>query len=72
VPGVNRVPRLRRQIGADAHPFSSLPDRPPHHTRFHWIAARIRADEAKLIEYLGGIVHDLERCIRVRKERAEW
>jgi hypothetical protein len=72
VPGVHRVARWRRQIGADAHPFSSLPDRPPHHTRFHRIAARIRAEEVKLLEHLNGVVHDLDRRIRVRKAKGKW
>jgi hypothetical protein len=33
---------------------------------FDRIAARIRAEEGKLVGYLGGINHDLERRMRLR------
>src|SRR5262245_23983046 len=61
VPGVHRVMRWRRMIGVDPHPFAAIPKRPRHHTRFHRIAARIRAEESKLVGHLSGIAHDLER-----------
>jgi hypothetical protein len=41
--------RWRRMIGADQHPFGAIPVRPRHHTRFHRIVARIRAEESKLV-----------------------
>src|SRR5262249_20513399 len=61
VPGVHRVMRWRRMIGVDPHPFAAIPQRPRHHTRFHRSAARIRAEESKLVGHLSGIAHDLER-----------
>ena len=66
VPGVHRVMRWRRMIGVDPHPFAAIPKRPRHHTRFHRIAARIRAEESKLVGHLSGIAHDLERRARLR------
>ena len=64
--------RLRRKIGADPRPFAPLPERPEHHVRFHRIVARIRTEEARLVEYLDSIVHDLRRRIRVRKTKGKW
>jgi hypothetical protein len=72
MPGVHRVARLRRKLGADPHPFANIPERPKHHVRFHRIAERIRAEEAGLIDYLGTIVHDLQRRIRVRRAKHQW
>jgi hypothetical protein len=72
MPGVHRVARLRRRLGVDPHPFAAIPERPKHHVRFHRIAERIRAEEAGLVEYLGTIVHDLQRRIRVRKAKHQW
>jgi hypothetical protein len=66
VPGVHRVMRWRRMIGIDRHPFAAIPKRPRHHTRFHRIVARIRAEESKLVGHLGGITRDLERRARLR------
>ena len=66
VPGVHRVMRWRRQLGIDPHPFAAIPKRPRHHTRFHRIAARIRAEESKLVGHLGGVTRDLERRARLR------
>lgn len=66
VPGVHRVVRWRRIIGINPHPFAALPARPWYHKRFHRIAARIRAEEGKLVEHLAGITHDLERRARLR------
>jgi hypothetical protein len=66
LPGVHRTMRWRRQIGVDLHPFAPLPTRPKHHTRFHHIAALIVAEENKLIDHLGGVVHDLRRRARLR------
>ena len=71
-PGVHQVVRLRRKIGADQRPFAPLPERPEHHVRFHRIVARIRNEEAGLVEHLGSIVHDLDRRIRVRKAKGKW
>jgi hypothetical protein len=66
MPGVHRIRRWRRQLGIDPHPFAPIPERPRHHTRFHRIAARIRAEEGKLVGYLSGVNHDLERRMRLR------
>jgi hypothetical protein len=71
-PGIHRVARLRRKIGADPRPFTALPKRPKHHVRFHRIVERIRAEEGGLVDYLGTIVHDLQRRIRVRKAKHQW
>jgi hypothetical protein len=56
------------------------PSRPCRHAssrgrsraRHKELVALIRAEEAKLVEQLGGIVCDLERRIRVRKAKGEW
>lgn len=61
LPGIRQVVHLRRMIGIDPHPFAAIPERLKHHFRFHRIAARIRTEEAKLVEHLGGINQDLER-----------
>ncbi|HKD75898.1 MAG TPA: hypothetical protein VKB76_10395 [Ktedonobacterales bacterium] len=53
-------------IGIDQHPFAAIPERPKHHTRFHRIVTRIRAEESKLVEHLGGVTNDLERRARLR------
>ena len=66
VPGVHRVMRWRRMIGVDPHRFAPIPKRPRHHTRYHRIAARIRAEESNLVGHLSGIAHDLERRARLR------
>jgi hypothetical protein len=58
--------RWRRMIGIDPHPFSAIPERPRHHTRFHRIVARIRVEESKLVEHLDGVSRDLERRARLR------
>jgi hypothetical protein len=71
-PGIHRVVRLRRKIGADPRPFIPILQRPKSHVRFHRIAERIRAEEASLVDYLGTIVHDLRRRIRVRKSKGKW
>ena len=63
---------LVSHLGVDPHPFAAIPERPKHHVRFHRIAERIRAEEAGLVEYLGTIVHDLQRRIRVRKAKHQW
>lgn len=60
-PGIHRIRRWRRQIGAEERPFGIIPQRPRHHLRFHRIAERIRSEEAKLVVYLGSIVYDLNR-----------
>jgi hypothetical protein len=61
-PGLFRVARWRRQIRADPHPFSALPEFPPQ---------RIRIEESKLVDHLGSIVHDLDGRIRVRRAKAD-
>jgi hypothetical protein len=72
VPGLHRIRKLRRRIGADERPFSPLLKRPRHHARFHRIVAPIQAEEARLVSYLGSVNRDLERRIRVRRARGEW
>jgi hypothetical protein len=54
-------------LGLALEPFTPIPYRPPHHRRFHRLAARIRDEEAKLVAYLGRIADDLER-----RPRASW
>jgi hypothetical protein len=73
--GVGRVERLRARLGnCDTRPFAKLPACPPgRHRAYHErLVAMIHAEEAKLAEHLGGIVHDLKRRIRVRKGRGKW
>jgi hypothetical protein len=36
------------------------------------LVAKIHDEEAKLLEHLGGVVHDLKRRIRIRKARHQW
>ena len=75
-PTVGRVERLRRKLGGcDTRPFARLPARIKpgrSRARHKQLVALIRAEEAKLVEQLGGIVCDLERRIRVRKAKGEW
>jgi hypothetical protein len=69
-PGVHRIARWRRQIGADLAPFSALPEPPPRrHVWFGRIAARIAIEEQALIRHLADINRDLDRRHRVRRER---
>jgi len=74
--GVGRVERLRRKLGGrDTRPSALLPARIKpgrSRARHKQLVALIRAEEAKLVEQLGGIVCDLERRIRVRKAKGEW
>jgi hypothetical protein len=72
MPSVARVARLRRHLGAaDTRPFAPLPPRKrgQRRARYEQIVARIHAEEAKLVAYLGGIVYDLDRRQRVHRER---
>jgi hypothetical protein len=73
-PAVHRVARLRRKLGADPRPFAPLPPRRPGRSRAYHekLVAMIHDEEMKLAEHLGGIIHDLKRRIRVRKERGKW
>ena len=68
MPGVHRVAWSRRKLGADPRPFAAIPERLKHHVRFHRIAERIGAKEAGL----GTMIHDVQRCIRVRKAKHQW
>ena len=52
VPGLHHIRRLRRRIGVDQRPFTPLPRRPRHHTRFHRIAVQIRTLERGLVAHL--------------------
>ena len=74
-PGVGRVERLRRKLGdCELRPFAPLPPlkRGRSRARHEEIVAAIQAEEEKLIGHLGGIVHDLQRRIRVRKAKGQW
>jgi hypothetical protein len=74
-PGVGRVERLRRKLGGcDVRPFAPLPSRRRGRSRVYHerLVAMIRAEEAKLVGHLQSVTHDLERRIRVRKERGRW
>jgi hypothetical protein len=74
-PAVHRVARLRRKLGAaDPRPFAPLPASPPGRRRAYHerLVALIHDEEQSLVEHLGGIVRDLKRRIRVRKERGRW
>lgn len=48
-PDVHRLRRLRG--GGTRHAFAPIPKRPEHHVRYHLIVARIRAEEAGLVEH---------------------
>jgi hypothetical protein len=72
LPNVHRIARWRRQIGLDPRPFAAIPKRKRHCLRYYRIAARIIAEEAKLVGHLRSVNHDLERRIRVRKARGKW
>jgi hypothetical protein len=75
-PGVGRVERLRRKLGdCEARPFAPLPPRirRGRSQAFHdGLVAMIHDEEARLLDHLGSVVHDLKRRIRVRKERGKW
>ena len=75
-PGVARVARLRGKLSdCETRPFAPLPARILHgrsRARHEGLVAAIRAEEAKLVEQLGGIAHDLERRIRSRKAKGKW
>jgi hypothetical protein len=65
VPGLNRLLYLRRKLGLDPKPFSPIPPRPRHHTRYRRIADEIRALEAGLVGHLQTDINDvLARRIR--------
>ena|SRR5262245_24235846 len=66
VPGVHRVMRWRRQIGADPHPFAPIPKRQRHHKRYYRVVARILLEERALLGHLRTVTHDLERRARLR------
>jgi hypothetical protein len=58
----------------DTRPFAPLPARTPGRHRIYHdrLVAMIRAEEAKLVEYLQTITRDLERRIEVRKRKHQW
>ncbi|HEY2531300.1 MAG TPA: hypothetical protein VGJ20_25785 [Xanthobacteraceae bacterium] len=63
MPGIHRTARLRRRLDADARPFTAIPERPKHHVRYNRIVEQIRAEKARLVNYLDTIVHDLRRLL---------
>jgi hypothetical protein len=74
-PGVGHVERLRKKLGGcDTRPFAKLTACPPGRSKAYHdkLVAMIQAEEAKLVEHLGGIVDDLQRRIRIRKARHRW
>jgi hypothetical protein len=74
-PGVGRVERLRRKLGdCELKPFAPLPPRRRGRSKalHNALVARILDEEAALLDHLGGVVRDLSRRIRVRKERGKW
>jgi len=75
-PGVARVARLRCRLGdCETRPFAPLPVRTRRgRSRVYHdaLVQRILDEEAALIGHLQGITRDLERRIRVRKERGKW
>jgi hypothetical protein len=75
-PGVGRVERLRRRLGdCELKPFAPLPVRirrgrsRAYHDK---LVARILDEETALLGYLQTVTRDLQRRIRVRKERGKW
>lgn len=64
LPGVHRIARWRRQLGADPRPFMPIPRNPHARHRQHALMRRIMAEEAKLVGHLAGIADDLERRLR--------
>lgn len=58
-------------IGVDPHPFADIPRKQRHHKRYARFAARIRAEEDKLLDHLASVNNDLERR-RPDVRRSEW
>jgi hypothetical protein len=58
----------------DIRPFAPLPPLKRGRSRVihEKLVAAIQAEEEKLIHHLRGIVHDLQRRIRVHKSKAQW
>jgi hypothetical protein len=69
VPALGRVVRLRRKLGAA---LRALAGGGRSRARHDALVARIHDEEAALLDHLGGVIHDLSRRIRVRKERGKW
>jgi hypothetical protein len=74
--GVGRVERLRHRLGdCDTRPFAPLPARirrgrsRAYHDK---LVVRILDEETALLGHLQTVTRDLERRIRVRKERGKW
>jgi hypothetical protein len=70
------VERLRRRLGDwELKPFAPLPVRirrgrsRAYHDK---LVARILDEETALLGYLQTVTRDLQRRIRVRKERGKW
>jgi hypothetical protein len=73
--GVGRVERLRRRLGGcELRPFAPLPPRRRGRSQAYHdkLVAMIHDEEEKLLDHLGGVVHDLKRRIRVRNARHQW
>jgi hypothetical protein len=75
-PGVGRVERLRRKLGhCEPKPFAPLPARirRGRSRAYHdALVAAILDQEQALLGHLQTVTRDLERRIRVRKERGKW
>lgn len=63
IPGVNRVVKLRRKIGAEPIPFGKIPRNSHARHRVHRVIREIYRLEAALIEQLHGVNADLERRV---------
>jgi len=63
VPGIHRLLRWRRMIGAPAL-WSAIPDRPG--ARHRRLVALIRAAEEKLLAHMDRVARDVERRARLR------
>jgi len=64
MPAVRRIAKLRRQIGADPHPFTPIKRNPRARHRVHAIIRKIYAAEAELVSALGQVNCDLDRRLR--------
>jgi hypothetical protein len=61
-------------VACDPRPFAPLPPRKRGRSqrRHDELVAAIHDEEAKLLDHLAGVVSDLKRRIRVRRERKQW
>jgi hypothetical protein len=67
MPSFHLVIKMRRMLGPDLTPFNEILRKQPRYKQYARIAARMRVEEAKLIEHLGSVNSDPERRARLRK-----